>query len=318
MFSFPSDFSSEASCDSSNSKQIADVTYAALSDGRYVGFTTTSSYMDLRSLSMQAATGFIQFNRATNAWRCARSTELYGSIACPEGFEKKPRSQVETGCSDAGLECQPGYQCVYSPCFETVECIDSVEIVGSCIEYSVLLSSILVPLGRFSMGVCLSVWSRKSRQLVKQAKESAAKERELNEYLPSVVQSAPCFRHLHSLTTSLTSCRHEVRNPLSAALSAATFVTNTIQSICPIDEGARKDVAENLNVIDCSLRFINDLLRSTLDLNRASRRLVTLSQESAGILHDILVASPVYNRDTNFEILLECPQCLVVQTDNSA
>ena len=108
---------------------------------------------------------------------------------------------------------------------------------------------------------------------------------------------------------------HEVRNPLSAALSASVFVNTAVQS--PMTEDTIESLQEDAGIISSSLRFINDLLRSMLDVHRATRDQMVLETDSIDILHDIFepTASMIYARDTNFTIQVDCPEGLVVQSD---
>ena len=134
-----------------------------------------------------------------------------------------------------------------------------------------------------------------SAQLIDQARLAAKRERELNDYLA-----------------------HEVRNPLAAAMSACTFVSSSVSEKEPLtDEESRIAVREDVGIIEISLRFINDLLRSMLDLSRASNNQLVLDYAPVDILNDILnpVAAMLYNRDNMFEVLIECPANLIVDAD---
>lgn len=54
----------------------------------------------------------------------------------------------------------------------------------------------------------------------------------------------------------------EVRNPLSAALSACNFVSSEIEAPEPLTTTESiESVKEDLNIVHTSLQFINDLLR---------------------------------------------------------
>jgi signal transduction histidine kinase len=84
--------------------------------------------------------------------------------------------------------------------------------------------------------------------VLKSAKQVATTERELNEFLA-----------------------HEVRNPLSAAMSALSFVTSTINETAYIsNEEFKVSLREDAQIISSSLRFIDDFLRSLLDMYRAA------------------------------------------------
>ena len=108
---------------------------------------------------------------------------------------------------------------------------------------------------------------------------------------------------------------HEVRNPLSAALSASVFVTSAVQ--CHMTDDTLDSLREDANIISSSLRFINDLLRSMLDVHRATRDQMVLETDTIDILHDIFepTASMIYARDTNFEVLIDCPEGMVIEAD---
>lgn len=113
-------------------------------------------------------------------------------------------------------------------------------------------------------------------------------------------------------------CSHEVRNPLSAALSACAFVNAAVQGKDPItSDEDRASLREDVGVIELCLQFINELLRSMLDVHRATNDQMTIEQGAVGLLHDIFepVSSMIYKRDANFVVLLECSETLVVQSD---
>jgi len=258
--------------------------------GKYSSWIPSLSYMELRS--MQEATGFIEHRKEDNTWFCMRSAELYESIACPAGMKRKSREDVDSGCTDQGVECGDGFQCVCSPCYEPRECIDSVDIAGNCVPYNVFLPAVLVPIGVIFILGCFGILGYKSRQMVRQAKKAAKNERELNEFIA-----------------------HEVRNPLSAALSASVFVNTAVQG--EVQEDTMDNLREDANIISSSLRFINDLLRSMLDVQRATRDQMVLEQDTIDILHDIFqpAASMIYARDTNFVVDVDCPRGLVIKGD---
>jgi ABC-type phosphate/phosphonate transport system substrate-binding protein len=124
--------------------EIALTAVEAMDKGKYSGWQTTLSYMQLRS--MQEGTGFITQDGDTNIWRCIRSVEMYDSITCPVGYNKKDKKSVDQGCSNRGLPCPEGSQCVCQPCTKIEVCYDGVEINGNCVSYGVFLPAILVPL----------------------------------------------------------------------------------------------------------------------------------------------------------------------------
>lgn len=125
----------------------------------------------------------------------------------------------------------------------------------------------------------------------------------------------------HSLSTLFSrpfhASRHEVRNPLSAAISACSFVSTEIHKSNPLqDKQSIESVREDFVIVDNSLQFINDLLRSMLDYHRASSRQLKIEPVPTDILRDVLEpTAAIYNRSDNFEILMDCPENLIIMTD---
>lgn len=162
--------------------------------------------------------------------------------------------------------------------------------------------------------VCLIVWIRTSSRrqakmnrfrdqaeaekgalLVQNAKNQATRERELNDWVA-----------------------HEVRNPLSAAISACYFVRSQVQKEEPLcDKVVWNEIREDVGIIGGSLQFINDLLRDMLDINRASSNQLKIEKGHVDILKDVLepVSAMLYRRGGDFEVLVECPGYLVVNSD---
>jgi signal transduction histidine kinase len=130
---------------------------------------------------------------------------------------------------------------------------------------------------------------------IKSARKAADTERELNEFIA-----------------------HEVRNPLSAAISACSFVNSAISETNLISNSDFKgSVLDDVKIIDSSLTFVNDFLRSMLDIHRASANLLELKLSPTDLLTDILepVSSMLYRRDMDVDIIVDCPENLIVKTD---
>ena len=89
---------------------------------------------------------------------------------------------------------------------------------------------------------------------------------------------------------------HEVRNPLSASISACTFLEATLKGKEKLSEEDHREVEEDLSIIDSSLKFSADLLRSMLDVHRASNKQMELEYEPVDILSDIFVPVSVLVR----------------------
>jgi nitrogen-specific signal transduction histidine kinase len=137
--------------------------------------------------------------------------------------------------------------------------------------------------------------SEKAALMVDNAHEAAKAERELDDFIA-----------------------HEVRNPLSAAIGATSFVSSMVSEMNPLSTAdARQSAKEDVRIIEDSLQFINDLLRNMLDMHRASSNQLKIDMAPADISRDVLepVASMLYHRCADFDVLLECPKNLVVMTD---
>ncbi|CAB9526880.1 sensor kinase/phosphatase LuxQ [Seminavis robusta] len=133
-------------------------------------------------------------------------------------------------------------------------------------------------------------------KVVENAKRVAAAERELNEFLS-----------------------HEVRNPLASAMSACTFVMTAINEPQPlVDEETRKSAREDIEVVNSSLHFINDFLRSMLDIHKASGNQIKIEKTPTDVLHDVFepVSAILYKRVANFDVIVDCPPSLIVMTDS--
>lgn len=135
----------------------------------------------------------------------------------------------------------------------------------------------------------------KAGLMIENARRAAKQERELNDFLS-----------------------HEVRNPLSAAISACSFVSAAVNESEPLkDAASRQSTREDVTIIDTSLNFINDLLRNMLDMHRASRKQISVEFTPVDLLRDVLepVANMLYQRGANYEVLLDCPEDLIVMSD---
>lgn len=137
--------------------------------------------------------------------------------------------------------------------------------------------------------------TKQSELLIENSRKAAVAERELNDFIA-----------------------HEVRNPLAAAMSACTFVSSAVHEKEPlVDMESRQSVRDDVAIIDVSLRFINELLRSMLDIHRAVNKQMTFDMMSVSVMHDIFepVAAMLYRRDEAFEVIIKCPENLIVMTD---
>eukprot|EP00980_Cylindrotheca_fusiformis_P016226 scaffold4825_cov132-Cylindrotheca_fusiformis.AAC.3 len=133
--------------------------------------------------------------------------------------------------------------------------------------------------------------AEKAAMVLASAQEAAEMEQELNDYIA-----------------------HEVRNPLSAAMSALTFVKSAMIGGKTLKV---KDVEEDVGIIDSSLRFMNDLLRSMLDFHRAKSGKIKIVKEPMDVSRDLLqaVAAMLYASDSDIKIVTDCPEGLIIETD---
>uniref|UniRef100_A0A7S3L3M9 histidine kinase n=1 Tax=Amphora coffeiformis TaxID=265554 RepID=A0A7S3L3M9_9STRA len=134
--------------------------------------------------------------------------------------------------------------------------------------------------------------AEKASLIVQHAAAAADAERQRNEYLA-----------------------HEVRNPLSSALSACSFVGSALS-----DGGQRLNneaIVEDVNVIKSSLTYINDLLRSMLDVNKVASKQMVLDVVPTDLYRDVFepVKTIISRRENPFTIVLDVPSDLLINTD---
>jgi signal transduction histidine kinase/CheY-like chemotaxis protein len=161
-------------------------------------------------------------------------------------------------------------------------------IVSICI-------SVLVYIVLLQKQVHADMVAKQSQLLIENSRKAAIAERELNDFIA-----------------------HEVRNPLAAAMSACTFVSSAVHETEPlVNKDSLQSVRDDVAIIDVSLRFINELLRSMLDIHRAVNKQMTFDKTAVSVMHDIFepVAAMLYRRDEAFEVIINCPENLIVMTD---
>lgn len=95
---------------------LALLAHRARSRGKYAGWRSTLSYMELRN--MQEETGFLVRND-DGPPACVRASRLHDAVVCPPGHFKKSVEEMENGCdADAvgRVGCPEGMQCLCRPC----------------------------------------------------------------------------------------------------------------------------------------------------------------------------------------------------------
>ena len=104
-------------------------------EGKYTGWRTTLSYMELRN--MQEETGFIQKNETSGKMQCIRSSGIYNAITCPPGHFKKSEEDVLNGCTEMNLQCSEGFQCVCKPCVKAFDVdVSPIDFDKGCAKMS--------------------------------------------------------------------------------------------------------------------------------------------------------------------------------------
>ena len=70
----------------------------------------------------------------------------------------------------------------------------------------------------------------------------------------------------------------------------------------------RKEVQDDIKIIDSSLHFINDLLRNMLDMQRAGANQIRIENQPTDIMEDVFkpVRAMLHLRELPFEVILEC------------
>jgi CheY-like chemotaxis protein len=101
-------------------------------------------------------------------------------------------------------------------------------------------------------------------------------------------------------------------------MSACSFVKSAVNEEAPlITEEGRREAREDVEIIDNSLRFVNDLLRNMLDMHRATNKQLNVNLVPTDVLLDVLepVQAMLPQREGKLKVLVECPSGLMVLTD---
>jgi signal transduction histidine kinase len=118
----------------------------------------------------------------------------------------------------------------------------------------IALGAVLILVSTISLSLLIYTNARKIRKISRIRAATEAEKTQVR--LESARKVAQQERDLNDFIA------HEVRNPLNAALCATTFVSASVNESEPlITEESRKNVIEDVQIIDRSLHFINDLLR---------------------------------------------------------
>jgi CheY-like chemotaxis protein len=79
-----------------------------------------------------------------------------------------------------------------------------------------------------------------------------------------------------------------------------------------------KALKEDINIVDVCLTFINDFLRSMLDMNRANADKLHIKASPVDLKTSIFepINTMVRSRDADYEFIVDCPDDLIVMTDS--
>lgn len=116
-----------------------------------------------------------------------------------------------------------------------------------------------------------------------------------------------------------TDIAHEIRNPLSSAIAAMTFVSTQAADpeVVPLAE-SRESLKGDLTIMDSSLQFVNELLRNMLDVHRSTDKAISLNWGPTDVLQDVLepVVSIICMRGAKVHVEAVCePPNLIIQAD---
>lgn len=111
----------------------------------------------------------------------------------------------------------------------------------------------------------------------------------------------------------------KVRNPLAAAMSASSFVNASLQEDEPFrNHGSLKACRNDVHIVQSSLKFINDLLRSMLDMQKAASDRLVLELKPVDVYSDVLepIRTILDSKHNPFEFVIDCPPNLALITDS--
>ena len=140
-----------------------------------------------------------------------------------------------------------------------------------------------------------AVEAEKAALILDTARKATKAERELNDFIA-----------------------HEVRNPISSAMTACSFVKTEIMKHKPLaTDASRETTVQDVVIIDNSLKFVNDLLRTMLDIHRAADKQLSLTMVPNDILRDVLepVEGMLAQKEGRVAVSVECPPDLFAVTD---
>jgi signal transduction histidine kinase len=163
--------------------------------------------------------------------------------------------------------------------------------------------------------IFLALWvSNSARRMSKfNAMKAEAEGEKATLILENALQATKAERELNDFIA------HEVRNPVAAAMSACSFVQTALSKPKPLtDEESRLSIREDITIVENSLCFVNDLMRSMLDMHKAAHKQLKIKLAPTDLFHDVLepVSGMLYQRGSKVKVIVECPKDLHVVTDS--
>lgn len=162
--------------------------------------------------------------------------------------------------------------------------------------------------------------SEKAALILDTARRATQTERELNDY---IAHEGKRRGHLYLFLIRVYllsfAVYFPVRNPISSAMTACSFVKTEVSKEKPLaTDDARNTTIQDVNIIDSSLKFVNDLLRTMLDIHRAVDKQLSLNLTPTDVLHDILepVEGMLVQKGDKVTVSVDCPRDLFVVTDS--
>jgi signal transduction histidine kinase len=178
----------------------------------------------------------------------------------------------------------------------------------------VILGSVITLLASISLAVWVSNSARrmsKFNAMKAEAESERAESEKAALILENALQATKAERELNDFIA------HEVRNPVAAAMSACSFVKTALDKPEP-DEESRLSMREDIIIAENSLCFVNDLMRSMLDMHKAAQNQLKIKMAPTDLFHDVLepVSGMLYQRGSKVKVIVECPKHLHVVSDS--
>lgn len=102
-------------------------------------------------------------------------------------------------------------------------------------------------------------------------------------------------------------------------MSASSFLYSSLQENEPFRSQESLNACRNdVHIVQSSLKFINDLLRSMLDMQKAASDRLVLDLKPVDVYSDLLepIRTILDSKHNPFDFVIDCPPSLVVRTDS--